>query len=282
MPNNEHFKRPFRIKIQRQADWVAVLALMITLVLATIRICEFFFLEPEVKLLDPKMISVFEFKCGKASDKTDEAQRKPADNLDKGVESQGKTNKPNIELALPISLVNTGPSNHDGIVTDVRVTLRSGKEAIKFGPESTALFPSSERGRGDYGEKVYACSAGRAMLKGFEIVRAPQSNIGAVPLNVKAGSAELNLIWFIPELARDLTGKLLDDQPNRKTLKEFFSWTEKKERLFIDIGVDVLGQDSIKMTCSFAFADQERKLLKKQKWITPHVNPCTDSDATEQ
>ena len=246
MPNKDHFLLPFGFKVQRQADWVAVLALTITLLLAWIQIREAFLLTSEVKLLDAQSVTVFEFKCGKA--------------------------KPHIELAIPIGLANVGAIYHDAIVTDVRVTLLSGKKAIEFGPGSTAMFPSSERAVDEYLAKTHACTAGRASLKRFELVQTPQ--VGAVPLNVKAGSATMHLIWFIPTLKRESRGQLSEEQPNRMNAIQFLNWAGNEQQLFIEIEVDIFEQEPVGKRCSFAFTALERSIFSDLKWIRPETGPC--------
>ena len=242
MSSKQHFRLPFGFRVQREADWVAVLALAITLMLAIFQVRQAV-VGPEVKLLDPKVAAIFEFRCG--------------------------STPPNIEISIPMGFANVGAVDYDAIVSEILVTLRVDGRKLDFEAETVALFPSRSRTINQNESVVHPCTAGRATLKGFEIEKSARGNAGAVPLNIRAGSAKSELIWFIPIVLRESSGVMAKSQKNIVNLESFLSWVGDSSTIFFDFSVKVFEEKTIRKICRVAFSQSEKNILMKQRWFQP-------------
>lgn len=242
MPDERYFQLPFGFRIQREADWVAVLALLITLVLVSFEVRRAF-VGADVKLLYPGALAVFEHQCGHVP--------------------------PNVEVAIPIGLANVAPQNYDAIVSNMSVILSIGSRMLEFEPSIVAVIQSPDVEASP--NVVHDCSSDRRTLAGFEIVKVPHGKTEAVPINVKAGSAESRSVWFIPKLIRESNGALSNMQPNLVSVIDLLDIETETSRIFMDISIEIYQHGRISEMCSFAFTKRERDLLREQKWISPGI-----------
>lgn len=253
MANSNGTRLPFGIRVERKVDLASIIALVFTAGLYVVEIREGM-VGAETRLLNPRIITLFEFQCGGA--------------------------EPNVEVVLPVALVNVGASGYDAIVSDIRVSLAANGDAL--GQQGGALwfeaFAVAEMGKEEQAEAVREpldCSADQMVLKALTVRRDGNSPPGAVPVNVSARSSWSRPVWFRPRLVKGLDGELAAQQGNlvsRAMLLKFLH----NNVVFLNIRVDVFEDQSVERSCSFALGQRERKYFIKQGWVSPEVR-CEDT-----